>query len=328
MKKSKEGRCQCCNNTLTENSHLVFSDEGRSVNIATLLFNYIKKSLNESDGLKYAICDPCWQQLIQYNEFQQKCIRANEMASDEEEMEAEEESDDDNDNDNEEEEVDNSGYGKMTRNEGGMFCANDESQSETNYEYDEELDEKWQIEYLEENDALDEENWCTQESNAIQPANDGLQKLPFDFTPVLVKPIFMLGIGKPFDFMIFFFELNFKRSISIAANADDLMRVKQKVSTGIPCHAIEMKLNNRRAKNQSLDVEKIVTSDDLINILEDDYHNENAYTKKIRDCDEPITQMIDAQHTDISEYLKCIASLTYEQSYENYINCMVSVEYV
>lgn len=104
------------------------------------------------------------------------------------------------------------------------------------------------------------------------------------------------------------------------------MRIKQKICTGIPCHAIEMKLNNRRrAKNQSLDVEKIVTSDDLINILEDDYHNENAYAKKNRECVEPLTQLIDAQHTDISEYLKAIAWLTYEESYENYINCMVSI---
>lgn len=104
------------------------------------------------------------------------------------------------------------------------------------------------------------------------------------------------------------------------------MRIKQKISTGIPCHAIEMKLNARRAKNQSLDVEKIATSDDLINILEDDYHhNESAYTKKNRECVEPLTHVIDAQHIDISEYLKCIAWLTYEESYENYINCMVSV---
>lgn len=105
------------------------------------------------------------------------------------------------------------------------------------------------------------------------------------------------------------------------------MRIKQKISAGLPCHAIEMKLNNqRRAKNQSLDVDKIATSDDLINILEDDYHhNESAYTKKNRECVEPLTQLIDAQHTDISEYLKSIAWLTYEESYENYINCMVSV---
>lgn len=108
------------------------------------------------------------------------------------------------------------------------------------------------------------------------------------------------------------------------ANTDDLMQIKQKITAGIPCHAIEMKLNHRRAKNRSLDVEKIATSDDLINILEDDYHNESAYRKKIRDCDEPLTQLIDAQHTDISEYLKTIASLSYDESYENYMNCMVS----
>lgn len=103
------------------------------------------------------------------------------------------------------------------------------------------------------------------------------------------------------------------------------MRVKQKISSGIPRHAIDFKLKNRRAKNQCLDVEKIATSDDLINILEDDYHhNESAYTKKNRECVEPLTQLIDAQHTDISEYLKSIAWLTYEESYENYINCMVS----
>lgn len=105
------------------------------------------------------------------------------------------------------------------------------------------------------------------------------------------------------------------------ANTDDLMRIRQKITIGIPCHAIEMKLNNRRAKTQSLDVDKIATSDDLINILEDDYHNESAYTKKIRD--EPMTQLIDAQHADIAEYLKAIASLSYHESYENYMNCMV-----
>lgn len=207
MKKSKEGRCQCCNNTLTENSHLVFGDEGRNFNIATLLFNYIRKSLNESDGLKYAICDPCWQQLIHYNEFQQKCIRANEIANEDDEMEEDDEFDNDNDNEIEEEvkkgdDINSSGkltQGIESQNEDGIFYGNVESQDDNNFkyncEYDEELDDM-QIEYLDENDILDEENWCTQESNAIQSANDELKKLQFNFTPVLVKPIFMLGIGK------------------------------------------------------------------------------------------------------------------------------------
>lgn len=210
MKKSKVGRCQCCNNALTENSHLVFGDEGRNFNIATLLFNYIKKALNESDGLKYAICDPCWQQLIQYNEFQQKCIRANAIASDEEEVDEL-----DNDEDEVEKDVENMKkendstmtLGVGTQNETGGIYANGESQAVNNFqyecEYDEELDDM-QIEYLDENDVLDEENWCTQEENAEQAAsNDALKKIAFDFTPVLVKPIFMLGIGKSFDFLSF-----------------------------------------------------------------------------------------------------------------------------
>lgn len=223
MKKSKEGRCQCCNNTLTENSHLVFGDEGRNFNIATLLFNYIKKTLNENDGIKYAICDSCWQQLIQYNEFQQKCIRANEMAceEDEEEMEEEgvvsEEGDDDN---NGTVTVQQNMQNMGSQSEVGIFYGNGQSQSNTNnfgYEckYDEELDDM-QIEYLDENDILDEENWCTTQEtpNSIQPSIDGLTKLPFDFTPVLVKPIFLLGIGKSLDF-IFFFAPSFKKNIFI-----------------------------------------------------------------------------------------------------------------
>lgn len=201
MKKSKEGRCQCCNKTLTDNSHLVFGDEGRTFNIAALLFNYIKKSLNENDGQKYAICDPCWQQLIQYNEFQQKCIRANEVASDEE-MEQEDDTYGVDDNDIDQVEKDaNETVMLETHEEAGILYANAKSQHNTNlqYQYDgcaEELDENMQIEYLDENDILDEENWYTQEvSSAVQLPNSGHKKLPFDFTPVLVKPVFMLGIG-------------------------------------------------------------------------------------------------------------------------------------
>lgn len=204
MKKSKEGRCQCCNNTLTENSHLVFGDEGRNINIATLLFNYIKKALNENDGLKYAVCDPCWQQLIQYNEFQQKCIRANQVASEEEEVEETVDNEAvENCNDNEMKEGDDEMVvnGKMIQEVESYSEHGDESQHNSNfeeyqqYEYDEDLDDM-QIEYLDENDMVDDENWCdNQDTNTVRLPNDAHKKLPFDFTSVLVKPIFMLGIG-------------------------------------------------------------------------------------------------------------------------------------
>lgn len=211
MKKSKEGRCQCCHNILTKNSHLVFDEEGRTLNIATLLFNYIKKSLNENDGLNYAICDPCWQQLIKYNDFQQKCILANEMASDEDDVVE----DDDYELVNMQVETDgNNDKIQSNHNETSEFYASGESQERNinfdyQYECDEELVDDMQIEYLDENDPVDEESWYNHENNAVQLANVGQKKsIPFDFQPVLVKPIFMFGIGNSFSCYFFLFDYN------------------------------------------------------------------------------------------------------------------------
>lgn len=84
---------------------------------------------------------------------------------------------------------------------------------------------------------------------------------------------------------------------------------------------------------QNLDVEKIATSDDLINILEDDYRNESSYAEKAHEIEYSSNEnehehehehLNDAQHTDVNDYLKSIVSIIYEESYENYINCMVS----
>lgn len=191
MKKSKESRCQCCNKTLTSEFHLVFGDEGKRQNIAALLFDYIKKSLDESDGLRYAICDPCWHQLIQYNEFQKECIRANELSSDD---------DDDDTNQTETtqipaqiDSIDNGSFDTMQNDllyEGNEYL--NETQNENTYEY-EELDDM-KVEYLEENDNFDDEHFCDQDSQIDK------KKLPFDFTAVLVKPFFVLGIG---NFILF-----------------------------------------------------------------------------------------------------------------------------
>lgn len=102
-----------------------------------------------------------------------------------------------------------------------------------------------------------------------------------------------------------------------------MIRIKQKISSGIPRHVVDTKFN--KSSNQSLDVDKIVTSDDLVNILEDDYRNVNTFPKKIQN--EPITNDVDlndVKHANINEYLKMIATEIYEESYEKYVNCMVS----
>lgn len=102
-----------------------------------------------------------------------------------------------------------------------------------------------------------------------------------------------------------------------------MLRIKQKISTGIPKHSLHKKNSTRKPKSQNFDVQKIATSDDLMNILEDDYHNENIYTKKNHDTDSETEYLTDAHPVDVNEYLKSIASITYEETYENYINCMV-----
>lgn len=185
MRKSKESRCQCCNKTLTTEYHLVFGDDGKRQNIAALLFDYIKKSLNESDGLRYAICDPCWHQLIQYNEFQKQCIRANELSTDDEDdinqaettqMPAQIDS------------IDDASFNTMRNDllyEGDEYL--NETQNDHNFEY-EELDDM-KVEYLEDNENFDDDHIYDQDIQFDK------KKLPFDFTSVLVKPFFVLGIG-------------------------------------------------------------------------------------------------------------------------------------
>lgn len=184
MRKSKESRCQCCNKSLASDFHLVFGEDGKRQNIAALLFDYIKKTLNENDSLRYAICDPCWQQLIQYNEFQQKCMRANQLSSDDEGGDVEEtmpaavkdESIDGSfDSMNNELQYEDSEY-------------LDECPNDSDIDYD--LDDM-KVEYLEEDDAFDDEHFCNQDVQTTEK-----KKLPFDFTSVLVKPFFILGIGK------------------------------------------------------------------------------------------------------------------------------------
>lgn len=105
------------------------------------------------------------------------------------------------------------------------------------------------------------------------------------------------------------------------------MRIKQKLTKGIPRHAIETRMSDTKANAQILDVNKIATSDDLINILEDDYRNESSYSKKAREIeqnnDNEHTEDDDAQHTDVNDYLKSITSIIYDESYDNYVNCMV-----
>lgn len=95
---------------------------------------------------------------------------------------------------------------------------------------------------------------------------------------------------------------------------------------------------NRTMKStaQTLDVEKIVTSDDLINILEADYQSENNYSRRVRDDadvfkipkTEPCEEIEYLEEEDsqvcIDEYLKSIAYINYVENYGSGLYCKVS----
>lgn len=196
MKVLKENHCQCCNTSLGIDAHNVFGEDGRKQNIASLLFDYVGKKLKENNGMQYAICDSCWLQLIQCHEFKQKCIRANEMAGDEEEKSV---NNDDNTirNDIESTEM----YSSLKFYE---ELKSDKNQYDKMKPYEEILYElesnDMEVEYLDENYDMYEEdieyapsNTCKVESNSDR--NSGTNILPFDFTSILVKPFFMLRFG-------------------------------------------------------------------------------------------------------------------------------------
>lgn len=185
----KSNRCQCCYKSLSSEFHLVFGDEGKKQNIAALLFDYIGKSLNETNVLRYAICDPCWKQLIQYNEFKQKCLRANE------ELTSDNDNDDNSDGvgeedkvveileakEDDEQQIDS--FENETVYEDSEYL--DEFENNSDYEYD-----GMNVEYLYETDSFDEA------TDGNQGSEKDKKKIPFDFTAVLVKPIFAFDFGK------------------------------------------------------------------------------------------------------------------------------------
>lgn len=82
MKVLRADRCQCCNTLLDIDAHNIFDENGKAQNLAGLLHDNIGKQLDERDGINYAICDSCWQQLLQCHAFKQKCMQANAIATD------------------------------------------------------------------------------------------------------------------------------------------------------------------------------------------------------------------------------------------------------
>lgn len=302
MRKLKVNHCQCCSAELNGEIHLVFDDEGKRLNIASLLVDHIGQHLNENDGTKYAICNQCWLQLIKFQEFRQKCIQANTVASDD-------------NGDSIEQQTKKSVSNSLFENSIEAKCNVQETGESLNPDsLDENELDKMKIDYLDEIFEIDD-IMDTETSSPIKNVEDPIvndlkngKKLPFDFSQILVKPVLPWNINC----------------------LDDLVRAKRNIQNGVPRHDSD---NNRIIENdvnynQSLDVNKIVTSNDLIEILEDDYRNENNQRTTGNDfkltkdsSDTEIEYLDEYKPVNIDKYLKSIASFDYSETYEPYVNC-------
>lgn len=96
----------------------------------------------------------------------------------------------------------------------------------------------------------------------------------------------------------------------LAAYLSDIVRIKKKTKLGIPNHTQSL------YETDSLDVNKIASSDDLVDILESNYHNEQMRFR-FRGYDE-------GELINMDQYVKSIASIAYVEYYEPFIRCAVS----
>lgn len=327
LRNLKGNRCQCCNSTLSTDFRLVFDETGRKQNIASLLFDHIGKKLKDDNGIRHAICQQCWQQLIKYREFRRKCLLANAATSD-----GGDGDDDFND------EGDNSEYYKneiddtLTTThstaedhsyENEISKAGDyieKSRSPLSDAFDDSELDYMVADYLDENFSFDENvetetkinNKITDDADKILEQLKSVRKLPFDFSQILIKPVLPPEIIRD----------------------EDLDRVKHIIQNGYPRHEIHNDID-KGAANQNLDVEKIVTSDDLIHILDDDYRNESNYSKQSAELAQMTTDTMteieyleEYEPINIDKYLKSISAFSYSEVYDPYVDCKLCPEVI
>lgn len=90
----------------------------------------------------------------------------------------------------------------------------------------------------------------------------------------------------------------------------NIVNIKRKAKLRIPYHS------ERRYESNNLDVHRILSSDDLVHILEDNYHNEQMQFG-ISGCD-------DGEVVNMDQYITSIASISYDESFDPYIRCAVN----
>lgn len=303
-KSEKPKKCKCCNTAISKSFRFIYDEEGKELNIEFLLFDCVGKKVSEKNGLDQAICTKCLLQLQQSYEFKRKCLEA---------------ADESDGSDNESElvlcdvsslnsvTVDNVEH--LTEVEDPIFTLNEE------YVIDETFEETYEV------------------IEVSSPKNCG-----DDESDVEIKFIEVIDIVEDahLDNASKSQHVNDKLSSSIT-----LPTVKKKFAKDAPYqHRIKFK-PEILADSKTIDVEKIRTSDDLVHILEDDYHSENDTNRKrftditdefkipkieVEDFCDNIEYLDESKPMDLDEYIKLVTLISYDEKkcFISEVKCVVS----
>lgn len=129
----------------------------------------------------------------------------------------------------------------------------------------------------------------------------------------LVKPMTCNKFSELNHFITWLKQRLLNHSIQFLFSADylrDIANIKRKAKFGIPYHT------ERHFESNNLDVYKILSSDDLVHILEDNYHNEQMQFG--------INGSDDGEMVNMDQYLISIASISYDESFKPCIRCAVN----
>lgn len=303
----KPKKCKCCNTAISKSFRFIYDEEGKELNIEFLLLDCVGKKVSEKNGSDQAICTKCLLQLQQSYEFKRKCLEA----ADESDV-----------SDNESEFVlgDESSLNSFTVDHGEQLTNVIEDPILT-------LDEQFVID-----ETFEERTYDMIDSSSLKIGDDDESDVEIKFIEIIdvVEDVNLDNCSNAQQ------HVNDKLSTSIT-----LPTVKKKFAKNAPSHRIKFKPEILLADSKAIDVEKIRTSDDLVHILEDDYHSENDSNRKrftditdefkipkieVEDFCDNIEYLDESKPIDLDEYIKLVTLISYDEKkcFLSDVKCVVS----
>lgn len=321
-------KCVCCKTAIKKISerNFIYDDDGNPKDIHQILVDCIGKQPQVSNNLKPAVCTPCSVQLQQSYVFKQMCLKTDNKLED---------GVADDENPESVSEIEHEPYVDAAEDKLTEYITDENQQFEDEMEDiptlgvdDNKVEENLHITDDENQQNISE----TQDEDRTSLSDEVIDFVESDAEYLEESVLGLVDNPTPDTQLGDCLTIDsYKQKFRQLAPTHQSCDIKREVANSkIGAGLIE-------AVCTSLDVEKIATSDDLIKILEDDYHSENDTTRndadefkipkiEVWDVCEDVEYLEEEKPIDIDEYLLAI-STTLLNEYDPFSNaamCNVS----